>query len=86
MSEEILLKQQKRKWKEKDIEITQERYKGILQGKQDNLVRKELEHEQMMNQLKEEDKEKQQKKFNVTIKELQERAYLMDTLTKVICL
>jgi hypothetical protein len=53
MSQDILLKQEKRKWKEEDICQARLRNKRIMQQKHEDIVTKELIHDQMMIQTRE---------------------------------
>ena len=78
------MKQQKRKWREEDIKLAQERQKRIKEQKQEELVAREMEQAMLMQQLKEAEKLEQQQKIEEAIKELDERDKLMSTLTQVL--
>ena len=77
------IKKQKRKWKEKDIELTKERHKRILRSKQDKLMNKEKMCKTIMLK-KEAEKIESQKKLEQNIQDIKQRDLLMNTLTKVI--
>ncbi|CAI2359925.1 unnamed protein product [Moneuplotes crassus] len=83
LSQEIELKQQKRKWKEKDIEITMQRQKRILQTKQDALIQKEQKYSQRVQLEAEKARLALEKNYRENVKELKERDKLMETLTNL---
>mmetsp|Transcript_17005 Transcript_17005/g.14933 ORF Transcript_17005/g.14933 Transcript_17005/m.14933 type:complete len:125 (+) Transcript_17005:152-526(+) len=84
VSQQINMKQQKRMWKEKDIEITNRRQKRIKVEKQDNLITKEKNHGDKMKNIKKKENNQNRAKINLAIKELGERDTLMSTLTEVL--